>query len=230
VLVVLLAVGAPVGAALYTVLHQSVWGARNVISSWPALAVTAGALAVNPGVVWRRTATTLLVAGFALGGISMLSSSHHRPDYAGAVAYLNHADHSGGPVVEMVALTPGPPTPTEAALVLAATNRQHRVFRIGAPPLRAVLAVPPYTSLPLQRGETVAHEASAAAGSGPLFLVAPISAPSPALEALRRRHLHSTNGDLGLLASFLGALPARLRLTGSHTLPGLLPVTVYVFR
>lgn len=230
VLVVLLAVAAPVGAALYTVLHQSVWGARNVISSWPALAVTAGALAVFPGPVWRRTATTLLVAGFALGGISMLSSSHHRPDYAGAVAYLNHVDHSGGPVAEMVALTPGPPSPTEAALALAATSRQHRVFRIAAPPLRTVLAVPPYARLPLQRGETVAREASAAAGSGPLFLVAPISAPGSALEALRRRHLHSTNGDFGLLASFLGALPARLRLTGSHTLPGLLPVTVYVYR
>jgi 4-amino-4-deoxy-L-arabinose transferase-like glycosyltransferase len=230
VLVVLLAVAAPVGAALYTVLHQSVWGARNVISSWPALAVTAGALAVFPGAVWRRTATTLLVAGFALGGISMLSTSHHRPDYAGAVAYLNHVDRSGGPVAEIVVLTPGPPTPTEAALALAAASRQHRVFRIGAPPLPAVLAVPPYTSLPLQRGETVARDASAAAGSGPLFLVAPISAPGSALEALRRRHLHSTNGDFGLLASFLGALPARLRLTGSNTLPGLLPVTVYVYR
>jgi hypothetical protein len=33
VLILILAVAAPVGAALYTVIHQSVWGARNVISS-----------------------------------------------------------------------------------------------------------------------------------------------------------------------------------------------------
>lgn len=230
VLVVALAVAAPAGAALYTLLRQSVWGARNVISSWPALAVCAAALVAFPGAMWRRAAAVLLVSGFALGGISMLSASHHRPDYADAVAYVNSLDPRGGPIVELVAPTPGPPTATEAALTLAGTSRSHPVFRVGAPPLQAVLAAPPYAGLPRQRGEVVAGEAGAAAGSGPLFLVAPISATPAALEALRGRHLHSPNGDLGLLASFLGALPAHLHLVSSRSFPGLLPVTVYEYR
>jgi hypothetical protein len=43
----------------------------------------------------RALPILLLVAGFALGGISMLSSSVHRPAYADAVSYLNRVDPAG---------------------------------------------------------------------------------------------------------------------------------------
>ena len=230
VLIVILAVAAPVGAALYTIAHQSVWGARNVISSWSGFAVVLAALVTRAGTRLRALPILLLVAGFALGGISMLSSSVHRPDYADAVSYLNRVDPPGGPVAELPAPTPGPPTETEAALDLAAISRQHPVFRIGHPTLAQVLAAPPYAPLASPRGELIAREAAASAGNGPLFLVAPVTVPGSALESLRRRHLHSTNGALGYLASFLGALPARFHLAIARTFPGLLPVTVYVYR
>jgi hypothetical protein len=230
VLILILAVAAPVGAALYTVIHQSVWGARNVISSWSGFAVVLAALVTLAGTRLRALRILLLVAGFALGGISMLSSSVHRPAYADAVSYLNRVDPRRGPVAELPAPTPGPPTETEAALDLAGISRQHPVFRIGQPTLAQVLAAPPYAPLPSPRGELIAREAAAIAGNGPLFLIAPATVPGSALEALRRRHLHSTNRGLGYLASFLGALPARFHLAIARTFPGLLPVTVYVYR
>jgi 4-amino-4-deoxy-L-arabinose transferase-like glycosyltransferase len=229
-LILILAGAAPVGAALYTIVHQSVWGARNVISSWSAFAVVLAALVTLAGTRLRALPILLLVGGFALGGISMLSSSVHRPDYADAVAFLNRVDPRRGPVAELPAPTPGPPTETEAALDLAGISRQHPVFRIGRPTLAQVLAAPPYRALIPPRGETIASQAAAAAGNGTLFLVGPISTPIVTLQDVRRRHLHSTNGNLGYLVSFLGALPARFHPVGARTFPGLLPVTVYVYR
>ncbi|HEX8977168.1 MAG TPA: hypothetical protein VF781_11690, partial [Solirubrobacteraceae bacterium] len=229
-LVILLAVAAPVGAILYSLFRPSVWGARNVISSWPAFAVCLGALVSCPRAPLRLLTSGLLVAGFAIGGVTMLSSSVHRPDYHGAVAYLNRIDPHGGPVADLPGPTPGPLEETEAALALAGVAAQHPVFRIGTPTLRQVLSAPPYAALSAPTGETIAREAAVAAGRGPLFLILPSAVPVTVLEAVRHRHLHSTASTLGYLGSFLGALPARLRFVSSHTSAGLAPVTVYVLR
>jgi hypothetical protein len=229
-LVVVLALAAPVGAALYSLLKESVWGSRNVISSWGGSAVTLAAIVVSPRRPLNLGATALLVAGFAVGGVSMLSSSVHRPDYNGAVAYINRLDPRGGPIADFPAPSPGPPDETEAALALAGVARQHPVYRIGSPPLKAVIAAPPYAPLPVPQGETIAREVSAAAGRGPLFFVLPAAEPPGWLAAIRRQHVHSTDGALGYLGSFLGALPDRFRLITSRRFPGLVPVTVYVLR
>ena len=124
-----------------------------------------GALVSYPPRVWRVIATAMLVVAFGIGGVEMIPATYHRPDYGDAIAYIDRLDPRGGPIAELVAPTPGPPTETEAALALAGSSRFHPVFRIGLPPLKAVLAAPPYTSLPDQPGELVAREVSAAAGS-----------------------------------------------------------------
>jgi 4-amino-4-deoxy-L-arabinose transferase-like glycosyltransferase len=229
-LVVMLALAAPVGGVIYSLVRESVWGARNVISSWAGFAVCLAALVSLARRPLNLAATGLVLAGFAIGAIATLPASVHRPDYAGAVAYLNHLDPHGGPVADLPSLTPGPPDETEAALALAGVARQHPVFRIGYPRLSAVLTAPPYAPLVAPRGETIAREAARAAGHGPLFLVVPLSIRGPALAAVRRRHVHSTNGLLEYLASFLGALPPRFHLVTQRSFAGLAPVTVFMFR
>ncbi|MGB9184983.1 MAG: glycosyltransferase family 39 protein [Solirubrobacteraceae bacterium] len=230
VLVILLAAGAPVGVALYSALRESVWGARNIISSWPGYSVMLGALVSYPPRVWRGIATVMLVIAFGIGGVEMIPATYHRPDYGDAIAYIDRLAPRGGPIADLAAPTPGPPTETEVALALAASSRFHPVFRIGLPPLKAVLAAPPYTSLPDQPGELVAREVSAAAGHGLLFIVAPSSASIASFEAARAQHVHEGGSELALFASFLGALPSRWQPVTSRTFAGLAPVTVYVYR
>jgi 4-amino-4-deoxy-L-arabinose transferase-like glycosyltransferase len=228
-LVVVLALAAPVGAVLYSLVRESVWGARNVISSWAGMAVCLAAGVSYPRRSLNIAATALVLVGFALGGLSMIPASAHRPDYAGAIAYLNRIDPHGA-VADFPAPTPGPPDETEAALALAGVARQHPVFRIGYPTLAAVLAAPPYAALTPPRGETIARRSAAAAGHGTLFLIVPTDDPGPQLMAVRARHVHSTNGPFGYLGSFLGAVPSRFHLVGYRTFSGLSPVTVYVLR
>jgi hypothetical protein len=229
-LVVVLALAAPLGVALYSAVRESVWGARNVISSWTGFAVLLGALVTYPKTLWRVPATGLLLVAFVIGGVSMLPARHHRPDYTDAIAYIDSLARNAGPIADVVAPTPGPPTETEAALALAGTAGAHSVFRIGIPPLKEVLAAPPYTSLKPQPGQLVAREVAAAAGDGLLFIVAPTAVPTASLQAARRRRSQANTNELAIFGSFLGALPARFHPVGSRTFPGLAPVTVYVYR
>jgi len=228
-LVIVLAGAAPVGIAVYSALHESVWSARNIISSWPGLAVALGALLTLAGRPWRWAAVALALVGFGVGAVDMTESFAQRPDYQSAAAYIDRRDPGSAPVVDLVAPTPGPPTETEAALAIQRT-RPRPVLRIGIPPLRAVLAAPPYASLPVPGGEVIARQAAALAGHGLLFIVAPTAVSIGHLEATRRRHLRDDGTELGDFATFLGALPARFHPLGSRTFPGLAPVTVYVYR
>ena len=230
VLVAVLAVATPVGAILYSLVRESVWGARNIISSWPAMAVCLGAIVSCGRVPLRLAATGLVVIGFAIGGVMMIASSAHRPDYAGAVSYVNHIDPRGGPVADFPGPSPGPLNETEAALDLAGAARVHPVFRIGTPPLSRVLAAPPYALLRAPAGETTARQAAAAAGTGPLFLILPSGVSVAELNAIRQRHVHSTATSLGYLGTFLGALPARFQFVAARTFTGIVPVSVYVLR
>ena len=230
VLVLVLAFSAPVGAAIYSELRESVWGARNIISSWPGFAVLVGALLMYARAPFRIAAVALVIAGFAIGGLKLSQTSNQRPDYQSAAAYIDRTDHGTAPVVEAGAASPGPPTETEAALALDQTPQRHQVLRIGLPPLNAVLHAPAYTRLPVPSGEVIAHEAAALAGNGTLFIVVPTTVTIARLETVRRRHIRGGTGALGIFASFLGALPERFRPVTSRTFPGSAPITVYVFR
>lgn len=230
VLVVVLAFAAPVGIALFSSLRESVWFARNLISSWPGLAVLFAGLLTYPRAAWRAVAVGLVLTPFAIGGLKMLKTSNQRPDYQSAAAYIDRIDPHGGPVVDLVEPTPGPLTAIEAALALSGSVSRHPVFRVGLPPLRAMLSAPPFAGLAPLPGEVVAREAATAAGDGPMFIVGPTSIPLSALDATRRRHFHGGKGELELFAAFLGALPARFHPVTDRTFKGLLPVTVFVYR
>jgi hypothetical protein len=229
-LVFVLACAAPAGDAAYSTLRDSVWFARNLISSWSAFGLLAGTLVTRTKPGWRLAATGLLIAGATVGGFSMVPQSTHRPDYQAAITYIDTVDRSGGPIADVVAPSPGPPSETDAALALAGASWAHPVFRIGVAPLAEVQAAPPYAPLPPQPGEVVARDVAAAAGNGHLFIVAPTSVSIADLEFTRRRHIHSTASALGIFASFLGALPARFHPLKARTFAGFVPVTVYVYR
>jgi hypothetical protein len=229
-LVLVLAGAAPVGIGVYSALHESVWSARNLISSWPGFAVAVGALLMLAGRRWRWAAAALVLVGYGVGAVDMTEAANQRPDYQSAAAYIDRLDRGSAPVVDLVAPTPGPPTETEAALALDRA-RPRPVLRIGIPPLRAVLAAPPYASLPVPGGEVIAREAAARAGDGLLFIIGPTAVSIGHLEATRRRHVRVDGTELGDFATFLGALPARFHPVGSRTFAGgFAPVTVYVYR
>jgi hypothetical protein len=229
-LVILLAAAAPVGVLVYSMVRQSIWDSRNMISSWPAFGLGLAALGVASRGPLRVLTILLLVGGLGLADLSMLAVRVHRPDDQSVAAYLNRIDPRGGPVIELPTPSPGPPTAMEAALSLAGAATQHPDFRIGIPTLQSLVKAAPYALVPTPRGETIAREAAASAGRRPLFLVLPGPVPVSRLETLRNRHIHSTAGALGYLGSFLGALPSRLRFAGERTFPGLVPLTVYVLR
>lgn len=229
VLVLVLACAAPVGAALYSGLRESVWEARNLISSWPGFAVLLAALLTYARAPLRAAAVALVIAGFAIGALKLSETSNQRPDYQSAAAYIDRTDHGTAPVVEAGSATPGPPTETEAALALDQAHERHQVLRIGLPTLNTVLHAPAYTKLPVPSGEVIAREAATLAGDGTLFIVVPTNITIARLEAVRRKHVRHGTGALGLFASFLGALPARFQPVTARRFPGSAQITVYVY-
>lgn len=229
-LVLVVAAAAPVGVALYSAVRPSIWGSRNIISSWPGFAVLLGALATYPKLPWRAGAVALILAGFLLGGLKLSRTAYQRPNYDSAAAFIDQSSDPTAPVVDLVAPTPGPPTETEAALAIEGPGERHPVLRLGKAPLREVLRLPAYSYPPVPSGLVIAHQAAALAGRGELIVVAPTDEPISSLEALRRRHIETGTGELADFAQFFGALPARFRPVSQRTWRGFVAVSVYVYR
>lgn len=227
-LVVVLALAAPVGIAAYSAFQTSIWTARNLIVSWPALAVLLGWLTVARAGRLRVAAVALVIAAYAVGAVTMTEVANQRPNYDAAVALVVRSSSPVAPVVDLVAPTPGPYTATEVAFAVNGTSRP--VVRIGLPPIAAVLRAPAYANLPLPSGEALARETAALARTGRLFLIAPSAISTATIRRTRAEHVRAQQGELGEFNSFLGALPPRFRLVAHHTFPGFIPVSVYTFR
>ena len=227
-LVLALALAMPIGLILYSCLGQSLWDERNLAASWPGLAVAIGALITSAEGLLRWATVCLVIGGFAIGGIDLLSADHQRPDYRGAATFIRRGGDRGAPIVEAAAFTPGPITEMEAALGVTgqSPSRPDPVLRIGRAPLRVELHAPPYASLPIPSGAAIAQQATNRAGQGKLFVV---TLGSISAAALRARRLSGLAPGAGVTA-FLLSLPADLRLTQAKAFPGFFPVSVYVLR
>jgi mannosyltransferase len=216
-LIGLVALAAPVGAALQAAVGPSVFSTRNIISSWPALALLAGVLVAGGSRPWRFAASALLLAAFVIGGIKMLSADHQRPDYHGVVSYVEASGPANSPVVDSLGLTPGAQTAAEAAFAPKgqAYPRGRKVLTLDFPTLEERLRV-------RMRGESIiapepkpsaqqlAAEAARAAGpNGTIFL---LTGGAP-LEQLRLLS--------GPLADFLNDLPPSFHPTTYRDFPGL---------
>ena len=210
VLIVLLALAAPVGAALYSAIGNSVFLPRNLIGSLPALAVAVGMLVTSPRGALRIGAVALVVAGLAIGAVKMLEATYQRPDYQGQASYVERTGSPADPVIEAPdPLASGPFTGFEAAL---------RQVSIGPAPEHVFL-------VGYGRPAAIARRAAALARGGrPLFVVTP-GVPS-SYSALRRFKLSP-------LSPVLKALPPGFRAVDSKTFPGLAgtyPLSAYVLR
>jgi hypothetical protein len=239
-LAVVLAAATPVGLALYSLLRVDTWDARNLIASWPGLALCLGGLASCGPRAARIAATGLTLAGFALGALLLLSPQRQRPDYAQAARLVLHG--SGGQsaaVAIVVAPTPGPLAAMDAAFAYAG-DAGRPLLRIGSPTLAATLKAPPYAFLPSTPPAVLSAEASRAPK---LFVIAPGRVPlanllrSGAVDpaaALGPSFGAGTSGRLLAtvfvpLSEFLRAALPEFRPVQTRVLPGMLPLSVYVF-
>jgi hypothetical protein len=224
-LVVLLAAAAPVGAVLDNVVGPSVFIPRNLISSWPGLALTAGALVTAGRTPLRWAAVLALLAGFAVGAWVTLEAKNQRPDYAAAARFIEHTGDPGAPVVEVPEPTPGPQTALEAALApkgdFLPSDRQVLTLGLASSGTRfaAVKAGGALNStLPVPTPAVVARQAARDAHGGTLFLVG----ADLTLEQLR--------AFPGPVSDFLRALPPTYHEVEFRRFTGLsiFPIGVHV--
>ena len=213
VLVVALALAAPVGEAIYSALGTNLLGARNLNASWPGLALSMGALAAAAGPLLGAVSAALLIAGFAVGASLTLDSERARIDYAAAANAIERRWNPGDVVVDSASLTPVPLTGLD--VYLPQTNPE---FRLGLPasdePFMVADPVPPPDRL-------IAAAIGSARG-GAIFLV--------------------THGDLSATTGYvanllkqrkrLGKLLLRrarydFEVTYRRTLPGLAPLVIF---
>jgi mannosyltransferase len=208
VLIVLLALAAPVGAALYSAIGNSVFLPRNLIGSLPGLAVAVGMLLTSPRGAVRICAVGLVVAGLAIGAGKMLKATYQRPDYQGQAAYVDRLGSPADPVIE----APDP-------LAVGLTGFETALRQVSGPAPEHVLLVG------FGRPAAIARRAvRLARGGRPLFVVTP-GAPS-SFGALR-------HFKLSPLFPVLKALPPGYRVVHAKIFPGLAgtyPLSAYMLR
>jgi hypothetical protein len=202
VLLVALALSAPLGEALVSLGSTKLFGVRNLAVSWPAFALVLAALVSQAG---RRTglvAATLTVASFVIGGAKMLDPFSQRADYPGAARLIEREASPRDVVIEGAILSPGPLTGLDVAL-----HRPLRVLRAGKPQERdhpfgvfdAILPTP-----------EVARRA--AAGDPPrVFLISTTETAALVADQVRK------------------GLPAAYRRAELHAYPGIVRLAVTVF-
>ena len=88
-LVVMLALAAPIGVAVTSLIGNDIYLPDNLATSWPGLALAFGALLAAGPPVFRVVATTLVVGVFAYGAIRTTEASLQRPAIKSAAAFID---------------------------------------------------------------------------------------------------------------------------------------------
>ena len=246
VLVVLLALSPTVLIALYSWLHAPILDSRNLIASWPGLAIAMGALVTAPPRPFRVAAVVVVLVAFGIGAVKMVGASAQRPDVAAAVAFIGRAGAGNDPIVSAPYFTnplseldvalgnAGAPTYTPGNTADVAhpftSTQLHPVVRLGSPPLAEQFArlsgthpQPAFSGLPIVPPQVVARQAVAVASHGTIFLVTFATSLPLALRLLP----HSP------VSVFVTSLPAQYRVVRERIYPGfagISRVAVYEFR
>jgi 4-amino-4-deoxy-L-arabinose transferase-like glycosyltransferase len=238
VLLAALAFGVPLAMAVYSGIRDTVWNPQNLVASWPAFAVLAGAI-LTWGALGSRTATGVIrtaaaatvLAAFVVGAVQGLDVNRQRPDYDAIARYIADTGRGREPVVNQRDLSPGAVDSLDVAFWQLPASERHPIVRLGAAPLPQILREPPFTPIPSAPGEEVARQAARLAGDGTLFVVLPSDVPPEVLARARRQHTTSTpdSSILEKLGAFFAALPARFRLIDVYTTTGFSRGTVYVY-
>jgi hypothetical protein len=217
-LVVVLAIASPLGAVLHNLVAPSVFIPRNLIASWPGLALLMGAIVTTGKGPLRIAAVVLVTCGFAIAGLEALDRDNRRPDYTAAAAFIDRTVGPGSPVVEVPEPTPGAQTELEAALAPTAEARPsgRRVLSLAFPSLETRLEAVRagnggglWVFLPAPTVRETATEAVRLAGAREIALVVP---GDDSLEQLEMTG--------GAAARFLSYVPPSFRETDARTFPG----------
>jgi len=200
VLVVLLAIATPVGAAICSAVGVQLFSVRGLAASWPGFALLLAAWLCAAGPRLGAVAAALAVAAFALGGGKMLTERYQRPDYRTAADFIDRQARPGDVVIDHAAiLSPGPLTGVDAAF-----RRTHRVFRAGAPQQRDHPFGHEDQRVPLEQAVT---GAIAAADGGRIYMVShgPLPGRLGQDAALTTYRLVDTRSYAGFIPVFVGA-------------------------
>jgi hypothetical protein len=127
-LIVMLALAAPVGEAVVSLVGSDVFGTRNLAVSWPGIALVVSTFVSAGRDPLRIAAATLLVAGFGVGAARMLEPAHQRPDYEAAARFIDRSSSPPDVVIDAGVLSPGPFNGLDLAL-----EQPRRVVRAEAP-------------------------------------------------------------------------------------------------
>ncbi|MGK2950167.1 MAG: glycosyltransferase family 39 protein [Acidimicrobiales bacterium] len=202
VLLAVLAVVTPAGAIAQSLLSTDVFSVRSLAASWPYLALAVATVVAAARPPLRSLASVLLVAGMAVGAVTMLGPDYRRPEYSTVTRLAD--DRPGSVIVSARLLSPGPLTNFE---VEGSQPREAPVFR---------LLLPQQMERPFTLGEArlsppeVMAQAVAAAAGAPVIVVAAIPEPPVVLDAL-------------------ALLPDGYRLAERFVLEGIYPAQVLVY-
>lgn len=206
VLVVLLAISVPVGAAICSSVGVQLFSVRGLAASWPGFALVLATLLCAAGPRLGYVAAALAVTAFALGGHKLLTEPYQRPDYRTAADFIDRQARPGDVVLDHTAvLSPGPLSGVDVAF-----RRTHRVFRAGAPQERDHPFGLQDPRVPL---EQAVSGAIAAADGGRIFMVS----HGPLPETLGQDSTRTTY-RLVDAASYAGFVPVFVGAYAPHPL------------
>jgi 4-amino-4-deoxy-L-arabinose transferase-like glycosyltransferase len=246
VLIFLLAIAPVALIAIYSWTRADILDSRNLITSWPGLALAIGTLVTRPARPLREVAVVMTLVAFAIGAAKIVAASAQPPDANAAVAFIDRVGAHGDPIVDS-AIFVNPLSELDVALAEAGTptytpgntsDRAHPatpaqarpVIRLGSPPLAEQFShlasphpQPVFFGLPVTSPQDVARQATALARNGTIFLVAPVTSIPILL------HYYPTNP----FSLFLKALPPQYHIVRHMVFPGYAgyeDLTVYVLR
>ncbi|MGK2933489.1 MAG: glycosyltransferase family 39 protein [Solirubrobacterales bacterium] len=219
ILIVSLALAAPVLAAVVSTFSVSVFLPRNLATSWPGLAVSFAALVLASRTTWLKiVGVTGLIVFFGYLGLSTVDSDNRRPDYQAAADFVAEEWQPGDEIVQLASSQPAPITPVDVALDNARENIQPDLpqpSRLGIPSkdLQTRVSVlggeGRYTYLPIEEPEALAERTATRKG-GALYLITPASDPL----------LSAAYAPDSTLAKFISALPKGVQSTAVEDYAG----------
>ena len=138
-LLLVLALGAPVGAALYSLAGDDIYIARNMSVSLPGIWLLAGALVTAIPRPAAAAAAVLLLAGYAIGAAKTLEDDSRRPAYREIARFIDATARPADAVLELSLVGAGGPPGRALEIWFERPHRSYRV-RVADGERRAVRA------------------------------------------------------------------------------------------
>ncbi|MGA7397608.1 MAG: glycosyltransferase family 39 protein [Solirubrobacterales bacterium] len=215
-LVLMIALAAPVCELLLQLAGTDIFGSRNVAASWYGLALAMGAVLTLPGGAVTAVAVTLVLGGYGVASVTALGEDKEVVDFRAAASQIEEEAEPGDVVVDMygVLATPVPLTPLAAYL-----DPDLERFEIGLPK-----SPPP--NIPGQTDVTPAQQElreafrEAEGGKVHLLTIPRITTIDDGEESGRSVKQVTVEGQSVLL-------PESATVTEVEELPGFLPARLY---